>query len=269
MSIPRRGFSAQPISTAQLEARKRTTQIRAAGRKGKTATEIADLYQVPLRMVQHILTPVSDVRVSDPAYLLKTRAAAPGFAPADVQVYWVGFLTAAGHIWGQGTSSTLVMTLGDKSQAHVKTFMADLVDPHVRCEFCESNVRGWQVYLRNQSLCQALIPWGIPSDLFGEDPALLDDLPKEFVGPFLRGYLDGNWPLPAASPDRRPGGLVLHGTDGILSGINAMLRRCWGIDGGILTPRPPRADLRFPDRLDDRKIADRVNAYTTRARVTA
>ena len=112
-------------------------------------------------MVQQILTPVADARLSDPVPLLRTRVAGPGLPPADVQVYWVGFLTAAARICGQGTSFALIITLGGRSQAYVDTLMADLTEPHVRHEFCQSSLLGWQLYIRDQTLCKALLPWGI------------------------------------------------------------------------------------------------------------
>lgn len=260
------GVRRRDLHAGELEARGRITRIRAAARKGKTAAEIADLYQLPLRMVEQVLTPVNDVRLSDPAHLLNVRTAAPGLASADVQVYWMGFLTAAGYIYGQGASLTLIVTLGERSQAHVETLMADLTNPGVHCEFCRSSIVGWQLYVRDPNLCKALIAWGIPSDLQGDDPALLDDLPQEFAAPFLRGYLDGEWPVSAVWRDGRGSGLTFRGTGGVLAGINSMVRRCWGIDGGIVTRRSSQADLRFSDPQCDREILDRIRTYTSRAR---
>ncbi len=260
------GVRRRDLNVGELEARGRITRIRAAARKGKPAPEIADLYQLPLRMVEQVLSPVNDVRLSDPAHLLNARTVAPGLASADVQVYWAGFLTAAGHIYGQGSSLALIVTLGERSQAHVETFMADLTSPGMHCEFCRSSIVGWQLYVRDPNLCKALIAWGIPSDLQGDDPALLDDMPKEFAAPFLRGYLDGEWPVPAVRRDGRRSGLTFRGTGGVLAGINSMVRRCWGINGGIVTPRSSRADLRFPDPQCDREILDHIRTYTSRAR---
>ncbi|HEX2715110.1 MAG TPA: hypothetical protein VHM88_23235 [Candidatus Acidoferrales bacterium] len=253
------------LNAAALEARERTARIRAAARKGKSPAEIAEAFEFPLKMVQQILMPVADARLSDPAQLLNTRVPAPGLPTANVQVYWVGFLTAAGRICGQGASFTLIVTLGDRSQEHVDTFMADLATTQVHHEFCRSSLLGWQFYVRDQSLCKALLPWGIPSDLDGDDPTVLDDLPNEFVAPFLRGYLDGDWAAPRPASEARSNGLVLHGTEAVLTGISVMVHRAWGIKGSVVTARPPRADLRF-NRQSHNAILGHIRAYADRAR---
>jgi len=249
-------------SAAELERRVHVTQIRGAARKGRTPSEIADVQHLPLKMVQQVLTPVADARLSDPVPLLRTRIAGPGLPPADVQLYWVGFLTAASRICGQGTSFALIITLGGRSQAYVDTLMADLTEPHVRHEFCQSSLLGWQLYIRDQTLCKALLPWGIPSDIHGDDPALLDDVPADLAAPFLRGYLDGNFPMPSG----RRNGLVLYGAEPVLARIKTMIRRHWGIDKAVLTPQAPRATLRFPGRGGDREFLDRASSYTGRSR---
>lgn len=250
-------------SAAELERRVHVTQIRGAARKGRSPSEIADHQHLPLKMVQQILSPVADARLSDPVPLLRTRVAEPGLPPADVQVYWVGFLTAAARICGQGTSFALIITLGGRSQAYVDTLMADLTEPHVRHEFCQSSLLGWQLYIRDQTLCKALLPWGISSDIHGDDPALLDDVPSDLAAPFLRGYLDGNWPAP---PGGRRNGVVLHGAEPVLEKIAAMIKRHWRINGTVITPDTPRAHLRFPGRGGDREFLERAYGYTGRSR---
>ncbi|HEV2357912.1 MAG TPA: hypothetical protein VGZ23_09930, partial [bacterium] len=80
----------RPLNAAALEVRERTTRIRAAARKGRTTAEIAEGYDFPLKMVEQILAPVADVRLSDPAHLLNDRAVAAGLPAADIQVYWAG-----------------------------------------------------------------------------------------------------------------------------------------------------------------------------------
>jgi hypothetical protein len=250
-------------SAAELERRVHITQIRGAARQGRTPREIADGQHLPLKMVQQVLSPVPDARLSDPVGILRTRTAEPGLPPADVQLYWVGFLTASGRICGQGTSFALIVTLGDRSQAHVDMLMADLTEPHVRHEFCQSSLLGWQLYIRDQTFCRALLPWGISSDMHGDDPSVIDDVPSDLVAPFLRGYVDGNWP---ARPRRN--GLVLNGAEPVLEKIAAMIKRHWRINGAAITPQPPRAQLRFPGRGGDRAFLEHTSAYTTRARGT-
>lgn len=253
----------RPITEAALELRERTARIRAAARKGKTSKEIADVFDFPLKMVDQILAPIEGARLSDPVQLLKDRAAAAGLAAADIQLYWVGFLTAAGRISGQGASSVLIVTLGDRAQKHMDALMEDLATPQVRHEFCESNLLGWQLYLRNADLCSALLRWGIPSDRLGDDPTVLNDLPGEWVAAFLRGYLDGSWM--AGTIGTRPKGLVFYGTEAVLTAINAMIHRNWRIGPGMVTSRPPRAELRFT-RKDEQAILERTLTYATRSR---
>ena len=249
---------------AGLEVQQRTAQIRAAARKGRTAPEIAEAYGAPLKMVEQLLAPVADTRLADPAHLLNHVAIGAGFPSADIQVYWVGFLTAASRICGRGGSSALIVTLGHRSLEYMKVLMADLATPQVRHEFCRSSLIGWQLYVRDQSLCEALVRWGIPSEVHGDDPTVLDDFPLEFMAPFLRGYLDGNWVTPGTARSRSHD-LVFHGTNATLAAINAMIHRGWRIPAGVLVQRPPRAELRF-SRQDERAILSRINTYTARCR---
>src|SRR5579885_1296126 len=158
------------------EARAQIAAIRAAARKGWAATEIAERCQFSITVVNRVLAPANHARLSDPAELLSARA------------------PSAGRILGQGPSMAIVVTLGDRADVHMMRFMQEITGPGVRQEYCESSLLGWQAYVREPSLCKALMPWGIPSDAHGEDPALLDDIPEDLAAPFLGGYLDGNWP---------------------------------------------------------------------------
>jgi len=158
-----------------------------------------------------------------------------------------------------------VLVLGEKSLPHMKTFLADFADPFVQFEFCRSSLLGWQLYVRAQDLCRALIPWGIPSDLYGDDPGLLDGLPEEFAVPFMHGFLDGNWPAPrAAGRDGAP--LTLHGPAATLGGINGVVQRCWRVAPGVITEMPSRAKLHFASRQASRVIRNKALAHTSRSR---
>lgn len=255
----------RPVNPAALEARDRTWRILAAARKGKTVAQIAGTGDYPLKVVEQILAPITDVRLADPAALLNHRPTAAGLAPPDVQMYWVGFLTAAGRICGQGASFALIITLGTRAQEHMELFVQDVALPQVRNEYCSSSLLGWQLYVRDQSLCKALLRWGIPSDLHGDDLTVLDDIPNEFAAPFLHGYLDGNWAPPGAAA-RGSNGPVLHGTEAVLRAVNRMIERAWDIHSGVVTPRAPRWQLKL-NRQDGRTILARSHAYTARHRV--
>jgi hypothetical protein len=235
-------------SEQALEWRERTATARSAARKGKSAEEIAELHQLPLADVVRILAPVEHPRISDPSRLLQNHHQLPGRAPVDVQLYWLGFLMAAGYIRGQGRSHlTLVVTLGKESREYIETFVADIITDRTYCEFCHSSIVGWQVYLRDQDLCKALFPWGIPSDLHGDDSALLDDLPKQLGIPFISGYVDGNWPAIHSLNKPRDDRFMVHGTPAVLRRINSMVQRYWGISSGVVIPQQERAKLQFSD----------------------
>jgi hypothetical protein len=249
-----------------LEWRERTARLRSAARNGKSPEEIAELHQLPLVAVERILAPIEHPRISDPVRLLQNHGQVPGTAPADVQLYWLGFLMAAGHIWGQGRSLTLVVTLGEESRKYIQTFIADITTDHVYCEFCYSSTVGWQVYLRDQGLCKALFPWGIPSDLHGDDSALLDDLPKQFAIPFICGYVDGNWPVARSSRKISNGRFTVQGAPAVLARLNSMVQRYCGGSGGIVTARQDRADLQFSDPEVCRTIHSQLNTYVSRFR---
>jgi hypothetical protein len=185
-------------------------------------------------------------------------------APADVQLYWLGFLTAASHIRGHGACLTLVVTLGAELDDFIETLMADLATEHISWEVCHSSLVGWQVYLRDQSLCKALVPWGIPSDFHGDDPAVLDDLPKEFVTPFIRGYVDGNGLSRRPPTGRRDGSFTLRGTPAVLAGINSIIRRYWEVSGGVVTQGRDQAELRFSDPAACRAIYSWLDTFASR-----
>src|SRR5579872_921516 len=245
------------------EKRAEIMAIRAAARRGLAPTAIAEFYELPLVDVTRALAPATHGRVTDPVSLLNTQVAAPGHTHADVQLYWVGFLTAAGWISGQGSSMALVVTLGDRAESHVARLMDDMAESRLRPEYCESSLLGWQVYVREPMLCKALLPWGVPSITYGDDPALLNDLPNQFAVTFLCGYLDGNWPGTAFS---RRGRLVLNGTVGVLSAVSRTLRTCWGISEGRITASATRARLDYPSLQIDQQVRDRAQTYTLRKR---
>ena len=249
-----------------LEWREQTAQIRIAARRGQNPGAIAELHQLPLAAVERVLAPIAHPRISDPVRLLQGHGQIPGTAPADVQLYWLGFLMAAGHIWGQGSSLTLVVTLGAESREYIEAFMADISTDHIYCEFCHSSTLGWQVYLRDQDLCKALFPWGVPSELHGDDSAMIDDLPKEFATPFICGYVDGNWPSVHPSRNLKAERFIVEGTPAVLARLNSLVQRYWGVQCGVVTLRRERAELQFSDPEACRAIQSQLSTYVSRVR---
>ena len=246
------------------EWQERAHKIRAAARKGRNATEIAETYQVPVAMVGRVLAPAEHPRLSDPVELIRTGQVRDGKAPADVQMYWYGFLTAAGQIKGQGSSLTLVVTLGRKPPDSIDALPADLMGGHIRCEFCRSSIVGWQGYLRDPGLCKALVPWGIPSDLDGNDPGVLDDLPAEFVAPFLRGYVDGDRVSLKSPRTPRDSSFTVRGAAEVLASIHSTIKKCWKVSGGIMTHGSDGAELRFADPGASRIIQHQLSTVSSR-----
>lgn len=247
------------------EWQERTRKIRSAARKGEDVSEIAATYQLPVAAVKRMLAPAEHPRLSDPVDLIRTGRPVTGKAPVTVQLYWFGFLTAAGQIIGQGNSLTLVVTLRTERPESIERLSADLlVTGHLRCEFCHSSIVGWQGYLRDPALCKALVPWGIPSSLDGDDPALLDDLPAEFVAPFLRGYVDGDRISNGSDQGPRDRGFTLRGTPAILAGINAIIERYWNVSGGMVTSGLHGGELRFADPAANRTIHHHLETVASR-----
>jgi hypothetical protein len=158
------------------------------------------------------------------------------------------------------------VTLGEKSREYIEALTADIASDRIYSEFCHSSIVGWQVYLRDQSLCKALFPWGVPSDLYGDDSALLDDLPSEFAIPFMCGYVDGNWPSIRSSDRLRGDSFTVHGSPEVLARLNSMAQRHWGVSAGSVTARQNRAQLRFSDPKACRVIHSQLKTYVSRVR---
>lgn len=84
------GIHRRLVDQGLLEVRQRTAQIRSAARNGKTAAQIAETCGAPLKMVEQMLAPVADARVSDPGHLLNHVSVAAGLPAPDIQVYLGG-----------------------------------------------------------------------------------------------------------------------------------------------------------------------------------
>jgi hypothetical protein len=243
----------------------RVRQVRAAARRGDSAADIALVSGFPAASVQKLLAPGAHPRLSDPGDLLRTRRVRTGQIPADVQLYWFGFLTAAGYIRGQGSSLTLVVTLGEEGRGSIDALEADLMTGPSRCEFCHSSVAGWQGYFRDPTLCGALIPWGIPSDLYGEDVALLDELPEELFLPFIRGHIEGGEVARSTPSPGETAGMTIRGTSAVLGSLNALIQRHWGIAGGVITRLGDDMVLHFPGDVAREAFEIRLGELDRRA----
>lgn len=232
--------------------------IRAAGRRGESPAHIAMVSGFPTASVKKIIAPGAHAQLSDPGDLLRTGQVRAGQTPADVQLYWVGFFTAAGYIRGQGSALTLIVTLGEKGRERIDALEADLTKGRSHCEICHSSLSGWQAYFRDPILCHALIPWGIPSDLYGEDPALLEDLPEGLFLPFIRGYMEGGELARRPPTPRHPPGFTIRGTPAVLGSLNTLIQRYWGIASGLITQVGDDAVLHFSLRVVPDALASQL-----------
>src|SRR5262249_26311472 len=93
---------------------------------------------------------------------------------------------------------------------------------------------------------------------------VLDDLPAEFVTPFLRGYVDGERISSGSAQRRRDRGFTLRGTPAILAGINAIIQRYWSVSGGMITSGPHGDELRFADPAASRDINHHLDSVASR-----
>ena len=236
----------------------RVRHIRAAGRRGESPVHIASVSGFPTASVKKILAPAAHAQLSDPGDLLRTGQVRDGQTPADVQLYWVGFFTATGYIRGQGSALTLVVTLGENGRERIEALEAELTMGRSHCEICHSSLAGWQAYFRDPILCHALIPWGIPSDLYGEDPALLEDLPEGLFLSFIRGYIEGDKLGRRPPAPRHPAGFTIRGTPAVLGSLNTLIQRYWGITSGFITQVGDDAVLQFPLREARGAFASRL-----------
>jgi hypothetical protein len=245
----------------------RVRQVRAAGRRGESPADIAMGSGMPAASVQKLLAPSLHPRLSDPADLLRTGEVRAGQLPIDVQLHWFGFFTAAGYIRGQGSSLTLIVTLGEEGRGHLKNLEADLMMGPMRCEFCHSSLVGWQGYFRDPIFCNALIPWGIPSDLYGEDAALLQDLPEGLFLPFIRGYMEGDELARGTRMRGHTPGVTIRGTPAILDGLNTLIQRYWGIVNGLITQDGVDTVLHFSGHVARDAFESRLGALQEGAEI--
>jgi len=148
-------------SEQALEWRKRTGNISGRGAQWEEHRGNRRTHDLPVAAVARVLAPIEHPLISDPVQLLRVAPEDSRGGPTDVQLYWLGFLMVAGHIWGQGSSLALVVTLGEESREYMRpssptsrliAFIAVLLQQH----------RGWQVYLPRSGLCKALFPWASP-----------------------------------------------------------------------------------------------------------
>lgn len=215
-------------------------RIHADREAGKSAADIAVKHDLPAITVQGFLRSSGKTCALLSPYDLRGAELPPN---AAVQVYWLGYIAASGRVFGQNNLSTLILAIHPDDAPHIQTLLADLVIGHPRCEFADSSLDGRQAYVRDRSLAEVLLQWGVGAA--AEDGSI----PIEFIPPalwpdFIRGYLEGSRRCPpfggqGARAPRVPGvprTLTLVGNRPLVEGLSRELQSACGITGGAVAP---------------------------------
>lgn len=224
---------------------------------GMTVEEIATKHGLPALTIKTLLRPTGQ-----PGGLCTPYELAGADPPrnAAAQVYWLGYIAAAGRVFNHGSSRTLLLAIHAKDEGHIQTLVADLVSGHPSVEFADSNLDGRQVYIRDRDLVEALATWGI-CDSPGRGSISLELVPRRLLPDFVRGFLEGARVDPpvrragarASSPrGHRP--LTLTGHPALLATLSQMLSAIcgigqsagipWGSEGLTRITLPPQDALR-------------------------
>lgn len=214
--------------------------IHADREAGSSAEEIAAKHDMPAVTVQGFLRSSGKTCALLSPFELRGVELPPN---AAVQVYWLGYIAASGRVFGQNNLSTLILAIHPDDAPHIQTLLSDLVIGHPRCEFAESSLDGRQAYVRDRSLAEVLLQWGIgPTAEDGSVP--IEFIPPALSPDFVRGYLEGSRRVPpfggaGARVPRIPGvprTLTLVGNRPLVEGLSRELRSACGITGGTVAP---------------------------------
>ena len=248
---------------------KKIFDIHADQAAGLTATEIATKHDLPPATVLGFLRARGETCTLVSPYSIQ-RNHSP--TPAPVQVYWLGFIAAAGRVSGQSHLTTLVLHIHPGDAPHIQTLIQDLMIGHVTCEFADSSLYGRQAYVRDRQLAELLLQWGISAT--SEDGSIpVEFIPESLIGDFVRGYLEGSRYSPpfgglrhrAPSP-RSLRSLALVGPAPLVEGLNRVLHSAWGTRGGVVRPfeRFGLAQVVFP-REDGIRVLERAYSRPSRS----
>ena len=215
-------------------------RIHADREAGNSAADIAVKHDLPAVTVQGFLRSSGKTCALLSPYELRGAKLPPN---AALQVYWLGYIAASGRVFGQNNLSTLILAIHPDDAPHIQTLLADLVIGHPRCEFAESSLVGRQAYVRDRSLAEVLLQWGIGTS--PEDGSIpIEFIPTALWPDFVRGYLEGSRRCPpfggqGARAPRIPGvprTLTLVGNNPLVEGLSRELKSACGITGGTVAP---------------------------------
>jgi len=159
------------------------------------------------------------------------------------QLYWVGYIAAAGRLFLQGSVPTLVLTVDRRATDHVTTMIDDLCTGHPTCEWCESSRDGLQAYVRDRELAQMLAEWGAPGADPSEGSVPVALIPSSLLSHFVRGKLEGGRGMAPFGRRHVPLShsavrhIALEGPQEFLAGLNAALSKHAGTSAGDIRAR--------------------------------
>jgi hypothetical protein len=206
--------------------------IHADRASGLSADEIATKHNLSRFAVQTVLRPAAEPSGLASPFEFRHRGAPPN---AAVQVYWLGYITATGRIFGQSSQGTVVLAIHPQDESHVQTLVRDLITGHPRVEFADSNLEGRQAYIRDRQLAEVLLQWGI-STTPGSSALSFEFIPQELVPDFVRGYLEGSRSSPPFGGPRERGALPTPaslrslsfvGSRALITGLARVLRETY------------------------------------------
>lgn len=206
---------------------------------GLAPHQIAAKHGLPLPAVLRIIRRRQDERLLNPFHLRHGAVRARG----ATQLYWVGYIAAAGHLFLQGSVPTVVLAVDRRDTAHVLTMIEDLCTGHPTCEWCESSRDGLQAYIRDRELAQMLAEWGAPGADPAEGSVPVALIPPSLLPHFVRGYLEGGRGMPPFGRRQVPTShaavrhIALKGPAEFLTGLNAAISKHAGVGAGVIQRR--------------------------------
>jgi hypothetical protein len=224
---------------------------------GLTPVEIATKHGLPLTAVTRAVRRRANTGLPDPFHLRGKPATGAG----AIQLYWLGYIAAAGRLFEQGATPALVLAVDNRDVDHVRVLIADLCSGHPSCEWCESSVDGLQAYIRDRDLSQMLAEWGTPGADPAEGSVPVELVPRPLLSHFVRGYLEGSRGVPPFGISTSPASLTavrrvtMTGPAPFITALGTALRQHAGNTAGtIQTRRNGLALLTYRDRAARRIV---------------
>lgn len=206
---------------------------------GLSPLDIATKHGLPLIVVTRAVRRRANTRLPNPFHLRTEASNGTG----AIQLYWLGFIAAAGRLFQQGATPALVLTVDGRDVDHVRVLIEDLCAGHPSCEWCESNLDGLQAYIRDRDLAQMLAEWGAPGATLEDGSIPVELVPRRLLSHFVRGYLEGSRGLPPFGGGTSPASVAavrrvrMSGPAPFITTLRTALRRLAGKDAATLVNR--------------------------------